>query len=129
MKNNKQVCIIDDDTIQIFLIKKLMEYSGVVGEIIAYKDGKEAFDELKARQLKGFQAPDLILLDINMPIWDGWEFLKEFKALNIYTNSKIYILTSSLSHEDFEKAEYYGLQNNYLSKPLDKEKLNSILNE
>lgn len=126
MKEAKVVCIIDDDVIQVFLIKKLMEFSGVVGEVIAYKDGREAFEGLRERHKNGIQSPDVILLDINMPIWDGWEFLKEFKALNIYTDSKIYILTSSLSHEDFENAAFYGLENKYLSKPLDKEKLNSI---
>ena len=129
MKNEKIACLIEDDPVQIFLVTKLLEISKKMDQIWVFKNGKEAYDELKSRFENLGKVPDLILLDINMPIWDGWEFLKEFKALPIPDNIKIYILTSSLSNEDFIKAEQNHLENYYIKKPINLEMLNKILDD
>lgn len=71
--------------------------------------------------------PDLIFLDLNMPIWDGWLFLDEFNKLPGSQYSTIYILTSSLSEDDLKKAEDRGFTNRYLQKPLDFTILKNIL--
>lgn len=127
MKKIQSVCIVDDDEIHLFLIKKLLELSNLVENILVYKDGKEAYLEFKSMVDNGEKMPELIFLDINMPIWDGWKFLENIKNLKVFEDLKIFILSSSESELDFKKAEKYNLENKYLIKPINKERVNSIL--
>jgi len=71
--------------------------------------------------------PELIFLDLNMPIWDGWEFLKESSTLGCMEKLELYILTSSSSPEDYRKAKQYGLHERYLSKPIALDSLHRIV--
>ncbi len=123
MKKFKRVCLVEDDLTSILISKKYMEISGRVEEILVYKNGKDAYDGLKEQFKAGEQIPEIIFLDINMPVWDGWEFLEEFLKLPVKESVKVYILTSSSLGSDKEKAEHYGLQDQFLSKPLDMSKL------
>jgi len=61
-----------------------------------------------------------------MPVWDGWNFLKEFRKLKIGSEPIIYILTSSMSQSDKEKANYFGLDGHYLIKPIDLKQIKEI---
>lgn len=123
MKKFKRVCLVEDDLTSILISKKYMEISGRVEEVLVYKNGKDAYDGLKEQFKAGEQIPEIIFLDINMPVWDGWEFLEEFLKLPVKESVKVYILTSSSLGSDKEKAEHYGLQDQFLSKPLDMSKL------
>ena len=78
MKKIDLACIIDDDPIFVFGIKKMMELSEFCNGFIVYKNGHEALNNLKAIVSSGGKIPDVILLDLNMPILDGWQFLEEF---------------------------------------------------
>lgn len=118
MKKFDLLCIIEDDPTHLFITKKMIEMSGMVTNIMVYKNGKEAYDKLKAIFLSSETLPEIILLDLNMPIWDGWQFLEEFTKIPITTKITIYILTSSNSEEDRIQAEKYNLNNNYLIKPI-----------
>jgi CheY-like chemotaxis protein len=109
------VCIIDDDPIQIFLMKKYLQKSGMVNQIIDFQNGKIAFDFFNH---KSFPKIDIIFLDINMPVWDGWEFLKEFSKLPIYESTQVFLLTSSQSPFDREQANVFKLDNSYFLKPI-----------
>lgn len=126
MKDIRQVCLIEDDPIAVLLSKKFMQLTGSIEEIIVYENGKEAYEGLKSRWNEGKQLPNLIFLDLNMPIWDGWNFLKEFKKLNILSKPNIYILTSSTSQRDRDKAKNFGLDGHYLVKPLDLKQIKEI---
>ncbi|WP_158856542.1 response regulator [Lunatibacter salilacus] len=126
MKDIRQVCLIEDDPIAVLLSKKFMQLTGAIEEIIVYGNGKEAYEGLKSRLKEGKQLPNLIFLDLNMPIWDGWNFLKEFKKLNILSKPIIYILTSSTSQCDKDKAKNFGLDDHYLVKPIDLKKIKEI---
>ena len=81
MKKFKRVCLVEDDLTSILISKKYMEISGRVEEVLVYKNGKDAYDGLKEQFKAGEQIPEIIFLDINMPVWDGWEFLEEFLKL------------------------------------------------
>lgn len=127
MKKVKLACLIEDDDMMVLISKKFMEVTGAFEKVISFKNGKEAYDNLKAMLESGKSLPELIFLDLNMPIWDGWIFLEEFKRLPVSDNIIIYILTSSIGNEDFEKAKIYGLEERYLMKPLGINTLREIL--
>lgn len=127
MKKINLACIIEDDPMHVFITKKHIELSGYVENVMVCNNGKEAYDMLYAIITAGKKLPELILLDLNMPIWDGWQFLDSFTKIPIKQKITIYILTSSNSPEDFKKAEQYNLKSNYLIKPIDIKKLKAIL--
>lgn len=128
MKKIKSVCLIEDDPIVVLILKKYLEKSGKVDQFISYQNGKKAYDNLKDNFEKDVPMPELIFLDINMPVWDGWDFLREFRKLSLQEKIIIYILTSSSSPEDLSSAKMYGLQDRYILKPMSFDKLNEILN-
>ena len=74
------ICIIDDDPIYTFAVQKLLKMNNFSSHQIVFKNGKEALEGLTTLQNKNDQLPDVILLDINMPIMDGWEFLDAYKT-------------------------------------------------
>lgn len=75
------------------------------------------------------KLPQVIFLDLNMPVWDGWQFLDEFTKIPIEQKITIFILTSSNNGEDIKRAERYSLTSNYLVKPIDQSHLKEILEE
>jgi CheY-like chemotaxis protein len=128
MKKNKVAFIIADDPIHVFLTKRYMERTGELDSIMVFKNGKEAYDYLTAINGVKEKIPELILLDINMPIWDGWHFLDEFQKLKFEQKIDVYLSTSSISKEDYKKAEEYGLDDKYIVKPLPLNKVKDIIN-
>lgn len=130
MKKKKinEICIIEDDRIQIFLLKKYIEKTGLVETVNIYENGKLAYDEFESRSKADNQFPDIIFLDINMPVWNGWQFYKSFLMLPESAYATTFVLTSSLSKEDKLKAKNFGLEERYLLKPLKLELLRDILN-
>lgn len=123
----KSVCIIDDDPIFLMLAKRLISLNKFSDVIFEYKDGHEAYLALKQMHDQGEQMPDVIFLDINMPIWDGWDFLDEIVKLELQHIFEIYLVSSSTSPYDREKAESYPSIKRFLTKPLEIEVLKSIL--
>ena len=123
----KSVCLIDDDPIFLMLAKRLISLNKFSDVIFEYKDGYEAYLALKQMHDQGEQMPDVIFLDINMPIWDGWDFLDEIVKLELQHIFEIYLVSSSTSPYDREKAESYPSIKRFLTKPLEIEVLKSIL--
>ncbi|GAB2618535.1 response regulator [Belliella aquatica] len=128
MKKINLACIIEDDPIHLMLTKKYMELSGMVDNIMVCKDGFEAYNMLSAIIQSGKNLPELILLDLNMPNWDGWKFLDEFIKIPVEQKITIYILTGSSKKEDLLMAKKYDLHGNYLIKPTDLRNLKEMLN-
>ena len=98
-------------------------------EIKACLNGKIAIDQLYEIQSKDSgMMPDYILLDINMPIMNGWEFLDEYKRLNIDPGGKckIYIISSSVFSNDINKSRSYPLVIDFVSKPLNIDKVKDL---
>jgi CheY-like chemotaxis protein len=130
--NTKSVSIllVDDDEINNFISVKLIKKTLLNTDIKTCLNGKFAIDELVEIQHNNpEELPDYILLDINMPIMNGWEFLDEYKRLGIDPEgkSKIYIISSSVFNNDINKAKSYPLVKDFISKPLSVEKIREVL--
>jgi len=111
------ILLVDDDEINNFISIKLIKKALMNTEIMACLNGKYAIDQLmEIQKADPEKLPDYILLDINMPIMNGWEFLDEFKC-------KIYIISSSVFSNDINKARSYPLVKDFISKPLNVEKI------
>ncbi|SFD13609.1 response regulator [Algibacter pectinivorans] len=123
MKKINLACIIEDDPTHVYITKRFLNLSGLVESILICSNGKDAFDKLKSIISNGERLPELILLDLNMPIWDGWQFLDAFKTIPIEQKIQIFIVTSSDSEADKERAKQYNINSNYIVKPITLEKL------
>jgi CheY-like chemotaxis protein len=124
------ILLIDDDEINNFISIKLIKKALSNAEISSCLNGKLAIEQLTEMQKNSPEKlPDFILLDINMPIMNGWEFLDEYKRLNIDTTgkSKIFIISSSVFSNDISRARSYPLVKNFISKPLSVEKIREML--
>ena len=129
MKKIDTACIIDDDLIFVFGAKRMMELADFCTSCLVYGDGKEALDNLSAINGSDENLPDVILLDLNMPVMDGWQFLEEFIKIPKKKQIIIYIVTSSVDPEDLNKVKSYDSVKNYIVKPLSTERFKEILND
>jgi CheY-like chemotaxis protein len=127
------ILVIDDDEPTNFFTRMIIEQCDCTDHIKVVESGQEALDYL-TRSVSGnddenYPCPDLILLDINMPAMNGWEFLDEYKKLSSEKKGKIMIvmLTTSLFPEDMAKAHEMAEISGFENKPLTMEKLEGIL--
>lgn len=120
---SKVICIIDDDPIYHFLINKIIGNADAGHELLFFKNGKEALDYFMLDLDNNL--PEIILLDLEMPVMDGWDFLKEIEPLHT-DNTSIYIVSSSISHEDKEKAKSFPKIRGHYSKPINSNRIQEI---
>jgi CheY-like chemotaxis protein len=117
MKLFNTVYVVDDDLVFHFILKKLFAKSDSDFKVSYFLNGYEAIVAIKETK----ELPDLILLDINMPISDGWQFLQDFRNWESLEkeNVKIYIISSSDDPSDLQKANFYKNEvQRYCNKPL-----------
>ena len=129
MHKLNQVLIIDDDEVNNLFCTIVIEHAGISGEVHSCTNGPEALDYLETCLRYGKPAPDLILLDINMPLMDGLEFLHHYKS-NGYDQklpTKISMLSSSDMVSDIQSASRYDFVVDYLVKPLTEDALKRLL--
>ncbi len=129
MKKINTVCIIDDDAIFRFGIKKMMETVQFSSDFLIYKNGKDAYDNLLPKLHTKTNLPDVIFLDLNMPVMDGWQFLDELIKIPIAEQIPLYIVSSSVDSRDIKKAESYKMVNKYIVKPFSLSIVQELMNE
>jgi len=128
----KKVLCVDDDGISLTISQLLLKRTGFSAEVITAIDGSDALDyfsNLFADNPNAVeQAPELILLDINMPVMNGWEFLQEYVPLygEKLNKTRIVILSSTIDPEDFALAKKYPVVIQFISKPLSIENLEEL---
>lgn len=125
MKKLESICIIDDDDIYTFLLKKTLKKIDLCNQVHSYVNGLDGIDNLKKTIENHEVLPDIILLDINMPLLDGWEFLNEFQKIKdkINKNIAIYVVSSSISVIDIDKAKNHPEVVDFLTKPIEPDTL------
>lgn len=130
MKLNK-ILLIDDDRPTNYIHKVIIERAEITKEIIIQQNAEKALELLKTCPTLSESCPELILLDINMPGMDGWEFLDHYKTLSKEQQSKnlVVMLTTSLNPLDKKRAESYPEVQAYINKPLTVETLQNTVNQ
>lgn len=129
MRKFNNVYVIDDDKIFHFIINKLLAKNDINANLSFFHNGLEALHRIKENIECNNVLPDLILLDINMPILDGWQFLEEYQQLKeqFRIEPEIYLISSSDNVMDTDKAKEFGdVIKNYLLKPVNNTDIESI---
>lgn len=121
------ILLVDDDEITNFINLNLLEDMQIASRIEITTNGKEALQFLEDN-FQEVSCPELILLDINMPMLDGFEFLEQFHKLELKDKdrTKMVALTTSNNPKDIKKLQNYGV-NDLINKPLTKEKLEKLI--
>lgn len=118
-------CVVDDDDIYIYGIKKMLKRNPLCKELKTFRNGEEALTFFKDLTIHPKDIPDIIILDINMPVMDGWEFLEEFIPLRpkLQKEVVVYMVSSSIDIHDIERAKNISAVSDYIVKPITEEKL------
>lgn len=123
----KRILIVDDDEICNFLMTKLLERTGELNEIQSALNGEEALELLNSCWRNSHALPDLIFLDLNMPLMDGFGFLEVYNKLNFEGRRALIVVVSSSGDEkDIERAKQLGIDH-YLTKPITLTQVKEVL--
>ena len=126
------VMLIDDNEIDNLINQKMIEASGITEHIYTHTGARSAIEFLKNMEKLEDTGknvmPDLIFLDIDMPLMDGFQFLDEFEKLDEQTKNhcSVVMLTSSISPADVNKTKKYEYVKKYINKPLSQENLEKL---
>ncbi len=124
------VCLIDDDKIYQFTAKKMLEATGMAKHIQSFYDGSEALAFFSGENSKDVaNLPDVIFLDINMPVMNGWEFLEEYEKIcsRFPKNMSLYVVSSSVDDADIRRSRQYGSVTDYIVKPITRIRYQELL--
>lgn len=131
MKKIETFCIVDDDDIYQFTTSLLLKKTDLVNKIIVFSNGLKAINFLKDEMGNKENIPDVLFLDINMPVMDGWEFLEEYLLIKpmMPKTVVIYMVSSSVDEKDVLKAKSISALSGYLVKPISSQNIMEVILE
>ena len=117
MNEKKNILLVDDDVIYLFIAQKTILMQFPNADITICKNGQEALLELDSL------SPDVMFLDINMPVLNGWDLLDKLQGKDNQDQSPIFIVSSSINENDRKRAHTHKLVKGYIEKPITESKL------
>ncbi len=130
MPEFSKILLREDDPMTVLVCERIIKLTEFAQDIVSVKNGQEALDFIQnnLNQMPD-KLPEVIFLDLNMPIMGGWEFLDSFTGLlpSLQIIPQVYILSSTVDPEDEKKGLGYPYINRFISKPLTKENLDKII--
>ncbi|HEY1063248.1 MAG TPA: response regulator [Daejeonella sp.] len=129
MDLKSRVFIIDDDPIHQRIAQIMISKHNLFDEYFSYTDAQKALDFLQENKNNKEALPDVILLDLNMPVLDGWDFLETFETLikEFKKNIRVFIVSSSVDEKDLIRSKSYVAVKGFISKPLSPDIIRSII--
>tara|TARA_B110000027_G_scaffold96918_1_gene102375 strand:+ start:3175 stop:3588 length:414 start_codon:yes stop_codon:yes gene_type:complete len=120
--------IIDDDTIYHFILTSIINKNKLAESILSFLDGEKAIQYLTENKMNNEKIPDVLFLDVNMPILDGWMFIEEYARIktDITKKTLVFMLSSSANPIDIERADKISEISNYIIKPINLEEVKII---
>ncbi|MBU2996577.1 response regulator [Cellulophaga baltica] len=130
MNSKKILCIVDDDDIYKYSVKRTLKNQELTRKIITFSNGEEAIEFMMDNLNKNENLPDVIFLDINMPIMDGFQFMEEYVKIKPTVGKEIviYMVSSSIDSTDIKRAKSIREVSDYLIKPISPNELTDLLN-
>lgn len=126
-------CIIDDDAMYVNLITRIIDTKKLSKNLLIFGNGKEALDYFVGalNNIKNQGIPKVILLDLNMPVMDGWQFLTELgkRRFENLSNTTIYIVSSSIDAADLERSKALEMVADFLIKPVSFDQLERVFHQ
>ena len=118
MSKVKTICVIDDDPLYVRGVSKLFEIGDFCENVLVFNNGQEAWDYYSKAVVEKTRLPDITLMDINMPVLDGWQLLDLLSVSHGQRQCSFYVVSSSIDSADMERAKEYPMVREYLSKPM-----------
>lgn len=125
----RSVCVVDDDSIYQFTTARMLQLVDENMQVLSFGDGEKAMRYLEEHADQVASLPDVILLDLNMPLMDGWEFLDVYNSLKarLAKDIPIFVISSSIDQRDIRRARSFGSVNDYVPKPVTTDRLRELL--
>lgn len=123
------ICIIDDDEIHHFTIEKVIQLQGFTKNMLSFHDGYDAIAFFHQNLARPEVLPDIIFLDLNMPVVNGWQFLQQYALIKsqIRKKIKIYVVSSSINQIEICRVVAIEGVSGYLQKPLKPAQIQKLL--
>lgn len=125
---NESVYIIDDDPVYLYMLDRIIKECNFSKNIFPFNNGSPALAKLSDPDLSVGELPDVIFVDLSMPVMNGWEFLEKVAEIGILKkkNIKIILISSSINPREIEMIEKYPLVTKYIVKPITPSDLEAI---
>jgi two-component system chemotaxis response regulator CheY len=123
------IFLVDDDHIYQFTAKKTLESMGLAEHVSVFHDGEKALRYIKDHIDDTASLPDVIFLDINMPVMDGWQFIEEFQHLDMRKKIDLYMVSSSVDEADMKRSLNYPVISDYIIKPVGRTRFAELLSK